>query len=725
MTFGREKRLWLGSLALLAPIPLPFNQVLEWPFLFVYALFVIHYLQRAERGAWTVLGNWALNLLGLFYLPIFFLDLRAAFSRGNAVTALLHLILFLLVVKLYSIRREKDKWHIVIAIFFLFVAAMATSSHVSIVPYLLAALVAGLMLLGRFAHLHMMAGGAEEQTQAAALPIRGPLTFGTLLVLLVAVPLFATMPRIREPYIMGRGSGSGGMARTTGFSDSVDLSITSSIRANRNVALRVQYGDEVMLGDPSSLRFKGAAYDRYENRNWFRALSQVEALTPRASPSIGREFELGGDQPAVNTATLFMEPLGSFSLVLPIESLRVRTDRQTSLGIDPGGAVLMPVRPIEALRYEVDLADGPVIRARLDDDLESALSALDPGGLTPQIATLAVQVMGEEEEDDDLRIDRLEQHLLTQYQYTLDFLGRTGENPLEDFLFVYKSGHCEFFASAMVLMLRSQGIPARFVTGFLGAELNPIEDYYVVRQQNAHAWVEAYTESRGWRVYDPTPPDGRPSVAPQSLSLWLSQVYDYVTFRWDRYVLTYGAEDQDGFFRRMRERFQIFWAKVRSIAEKREPAPTPATFADDNAAHEDVKSPWVWQPSVPLLVLLTLFAAAVAALTLWHQRRPLSGEAAYLRLRRQLDRAGLPVAASLAPLDLEQQAVARFPAAAGSIRDVVALYVRESFAERPLVLGERQGLRDAVRALEEAMRHERRRERKTKRLKRPAPAAAG
>ena len=205
MTFGREKRLWLGWLALLAPIPLPFNQVLEWPFLFAYALLVIYFLQRSERGAWITLGNWALNLLGLAYLPIFYIDIRAAFYRGSAVTALLHLIMFLLVVKLYSIRREKDKWHILVAIYFLFVGAMATSSHVSIAPYLLGFLVLGMLVLGRFAHLHMATGAGEDSSGAAPLPFRGALTLGTLLVLLVAVPLFAAVPRVREPFILGRG----------------------------------------------------------------------------------------------------------------------------------------------------------------------------------------------------------------------------------------------------------------------------------------------------------------------------------------------------------------------------------------------------------------------------------------------------------------------------------------------------------------------------------------
>ena len=607
MTFGREKRLWLGALALFAPIPLPFNQVLEWPFLFAYALFVIYFLQRAEQGSWITLGNWALNLLGLAYLPIFVIDLQAAFSRGNAVTALLHLILFLLVVKLFSIRRERDKWHIVVAIYFLFVGAMATSSHVSILPYLLAFVAVSLLMLGRFAHLHMMNGSDRERAPVSALPFRVPLFLGTAFVVFVAIPIFATMPRIREPFILGRGTGSGGMARTTGFSDSVDLSLTSSIRGNRNVALRVQYSDDVLIGDPINLRFKGATYDRYENRNWFRTPQQFKALEPKASPSVGRLFALGGEQEVVNTATMFMEPLNSVSLIVPVEALSVYMDRNTALGIDPGGAVVVPIRPLEPVRYDIELSAEPAIHARLDPNPESDLSALDPGGLTQAIEDLAREVMVEGSLED--RIDRLEQHLLTQYDYTLDFLGRTGENPLEDFLFVYKSGHCEFFASAMVLMLRSQGIPARFVTGFLGAELNPIEGYFVVRQQNAHAWVEAYTEGRGWQIYDPTPPDGRPTVAQQSLSLLVSQVYDYITFRWDRWVLTYGADDQSSVFRRLRERLQEFWSRF----QKEEQAET-GTSGEENPREFDVEgeagpAPSIWRSRVPLVVLGGLLRA--------------------------------------------------------------------------------------------------------------------
>jgi len=723
LKFGREKRLWLGTLALLAPIPLPFNQVLEWPFLFCYALFVIFFLQRAESGSWTTLGNWALNLLGLGYMPVFYFDLRAAFFRGTAVTALLHLIMFLVVVKLFSIRREKDKWHIVVAIYFLFVGAMATSSHFSIVPYLGTFLVLGLLILGRFAHLHMMTGQLEERSQATSLPFRVPLTLGSLLVLCVAVPLFATVPRIREPYILGRGPGSGSMTRSTGFSDSVNLNITSSIRGNRNVALRAQYDDEVLLGDPGSLRFKGATYDTYRDRNWHRALRLAKALAPESVSSSQYTYRLDSDSASVNRAVLFLEPINSFSVILPMETLSITLEKPQGIGIDPGGAVLMPARPQETLRYEVALAPSSIIDARVGQGAEDEHSALDESGLTPRIRDLARVAMGEGGSPEE-RIDRLERHLLNQYSYTLDLLGRNGENPLEDFLFVYKSGHCEYFATAMVLMLRAEGIPARFVTGFLGAELNPIEDYFVVRQQNAHAWVEAFTEARGWQVYDPTPPDGRPTIAQQSLSLLLSQVYDYITFRWDRYVLTYGADDQNSFFRQIKERLQKFWSRIKGDGEESSEPETPLGI--EQKTPESQPTPWAWQPTKALLLWSLLALSSIGSFLFWSQRRPLGGEAAYLLLRRRLGQAGLDTADSVAPLELQRRASERFSNAAAPISRIVRLYLRESFANELLIHTERQDLRNALKSLDSALREAHRAERQQRRTERsqtPAPAS--
>jgi hypothetical protein len=385
------------------------------------------------------------------------------------------------------------------------------------------------------------------------------------------------------------------------------------------------------------------------------------------------------------------------------------------VALDLGGAVYLPRTPGAPMSYKVRLAAEPRIAARLAEAgarSENPFTALDQRSVGEPLRALARQVMGEGSEEE--RIARLERHLLTEYAYTTTFIGREGEHPIEEFLFTHRSGHCELFASAMVLLLRAEGIPARFVAGFLGGELNRLEGYYVVRQENAHAWVEAYVEGSGWRVYDPTPPEGRPSQSEASLLTFFSQLYDYLYFRWDRYVLTFGVEDQEDLLAGVRDRLSGFWKRLTGLlgreSEEKPAAASPPVLGDEGG---EVRQRDLWLVSkIPTAVAVALFLGALAVLFAWHRRRPLDAAGAYRRLRRLLGHAGVTVTESLAPLELERLAAARFPSAAGPARRLTELYLRESFAEVPLATGERAELLPALAALHRAVREDRKRERK-------------
>ena len=92
-----------------------------------------------------------------------------------------------------------------------------------------------------------------------------------------------------------------------------------------------------------------------------------------------------------------------------------------------------------------------------------------------------------------------------EYDYTLNMeVENPDRDPVEEFLTVRKRGHCEYFASALALMLRSVGIPSRLVTGFKGADFHESEGYYEVQQRHGHVWVEAFVDDE-WIVLDPTP----------------------------------------------------------------------------------------------------------------------------------------------------------------------------------------------------------------------------
>jgi transglutaminase-like putative cysteine protease len=367
--------------------------------------------------------------------------------------------------------------------------------------------------------------------------------------------------------------------------------------------------------------------------------------------------------------------------------------------VDEGGAVSFPFSPLEVSEYRVGLARSPVLTGTTPS-ANPADSALDLAGVTPRISALAAQVMGQGPPVDRAR--RLESHLTERYTYTLNFVGRTADNPIEDFLFRYKSGQCEYFASSMVLMLRSQGIPARLVTGFLGGEYNPFEGYYIVRENNAHAWVEAYLPGTGWRIYDPTPPAGRPATGNEGSFLLMQQAWDFVLFRWDRYVLTFGLYDQLQIFGGLREMWNDFWVRFRHEDKPATPRSAPGVETADPAAPPGSNR---GLPDVPLPVALGLTFLALAVWILYLRLRPpLTATAAYRRLRRRLGRIGVPLPESVPPLTVRREAEARYPAAAGPTARVIDFYLRESFGGQALEDEEVEALKAALAEAEKKMR---------------------
>ena len=135
----------------------------------------------------------------------------------------------------------------------------------------------------------------------------------------------------------------------------------------------------------------------------------------------------------------------------------------------------------------------------------------------------------------------MEAFLRTQFRYTLDLERVSQLDPLQEFLFVRRAGHCEYFAAAMAVMLRSLGVPARVVNGFQRGEWNPYGQYYIVRYYDAHSWVEAYLPDAGWVTFDPTPRATVDVLAGRTPAfLYL----DSLRLQWHRYVVNWTLRDQ-------------------------------------------------------------------------------------------------------------------------------------------------------------------------------------
>jgi len=696
VTFAREKRLLLGATALVVAIPLPFTDTLEWPVVALFLAVVTLFLRRAWQGAERWLSHRALNLLGLAYLPVLVIDAGIS-GRVQFVRPILHLILFGLAAKLWSLSEERDKWQVWIGLFFVFLASMSTSTHPSVVIYLLVFLGLAVTLLLRFVHLHVAAnlGGAG----AAPRPIGGFLVATVAATILLAAPLFALLPRIRTPVLTGPGAiGAQDVLPLAGFSDEMTLDRIGRIRNNPEVALRLRF--EGRAPNPASLRIKGATYERFADTRWNLAPVVGELRAPRGSDTV--QLVSG---PAVGRATVELEPLQIRSLLLPVESLSLAIDARR-LALDAGGAVRLLVPPTRPVEYSVDLAARPVSGA-VGEPFVPGAGPLDPHGISPRIAALAAQWAGSG--SDAQRAGRIESRLLNDYAYSLVLLGRGGESPVETFLFDTRQGHCEYFASSMVLLLRAQGIPARLITGFYGSEWSAWERNYVVRQSNAHAWVEGWIEDEGWQVFDPTPPDGRPAASDRSLALFARQAWEAIIFRWDRWVLSYDFDDQVSLFGELRDAWDRLAARLwKRLRERAAPAgadaPAVAAPTATSAPEEE--------PSRRGLVAVAVgvgIGAAIAAAWILRRRRAWTAADGYLGLRRALSGAGWSVPESLPPLELARRAGRWLPDARDPARRLVQVYVREAYAGVAPSTSELAPLRVDLGTVEKAVRRSRRR----------------
>jgi hypothetical protein len=184
--------------------------------------------------------------------------------------------------------------------------------------------------------------------------------------------------------------------------------------------------------------------------------------------------------------------------------------------------------------------------AQLPAPLTRELLSLPP--IDPRVPDLARQMTaGAETPAEQARA--LEQHLRRDYGYTLQLLSKPVDDPLGYFLFVRKKGHCEYFASAMAVMLRTLGIPSRVITGFQSGVYNPMTGWQVVRASDAHSWVEAWIDGQGWTTFDPTPAD--PSAGGAGLLSRLSLLSDTVSQFWQDWVMSYDLNHQVALASRM------------------------------------------------------------------------------------------------------------------------------------------------------------------------------
>jgi protein-glutamine gamma-glutamyltransferase len=241
---------------------------------------------------------------------------------------------------------------------------------------------------------------------------------------------------------------------------------------------------------------------------------------------------------------VLMEPIGTNVFFLAPWARSVSGDYRM-VGGDTGGAVydFDQQRPISHYEAQSDIATATPAELRTAGQEyapQMVQTYLKLPAVDPRVPRLAAQITTSAKNNYD-RAAAIETYLKTRFTYSLQQPQTEINDPIANFLFVRKQGHCEYFASAMAVMLRTIGVPSRVVNGFRSDEFNDLTGNYVVRAKDAHSWVEAYFPGYGWQTFDPTP--GGNATTPEGLGR-ISLYIDAMASFWREWVVSYDASHQ-------------------------------------------------------------------------------------------------------------------------------------------------------------------------------------
>lgn len=508
--------------------------------------------------------------------------------------------------------------------------------------------------------------------------------------------LFAAFPRVGLGFLaFGDSAGT----HVAGFGSDVTLDDVGVLRDDPTVVMRITPPPEIAEARPEHLAvlLRGTSFDAYDGRRWSRTHTGGERLR-----RWGDEFVLTrvGGQGRDRTWTIALEHIDQPVVFLPPRAVAVDVPPRYASGVDVGRALtLYPGLDLRyedpdalGLHYTVWTAPGREEAAdRLgEDDLRRYLQ-LPPGHAS--LARLARTWTAGARTDRE-RAEAIARHLgEPPFVYSLEMPDPGEAAPLEHFLGVSHSGHCEYYASAMAILLREVGVPTRNVTGFSGAHYNAYGRYWAVRSGDAHAWVEVFLPGEGWVTFDPTPPSDGELGAGDALVAELRAIADAMRARWQEWIVGYDLRAQRDL--------------ARSIGSWLGGGETATTTTHDTTSSSERPSPW---RTLAIVVGLVLLAAGLDRGYRWLLRgrsqaaRPVDEHAKeivalYRDLEREMTRLGTPRAPSTTPLEHARMLEAGRARHADAVMRVTRRYVEARFGELRVDAAELAALRSEVAAL--------------------------
>jgi protein-glutamine gamma-glutamyltransferase len=688
---------------------------------------------RIRRGRGPELSPRLATWLVLAYFLFFPLDLWVL-SRGlsegapnpplyAALLSAIHLMIFATLVRLYSACSNRDYAFLAV----LAVASMLASAILTVETGFLVALAIFLVLsVSTFVALEIRrsAAGAVSPPMEANSPMAQQLNraLGVTSILVAAgvlavgAVIFFLIPRFTTGYLSALNLQPSLM---TGFSDNVTLGEIGEIKKNTAVVMRIHVdGDPAQAQD---VHWRGIVLTNFDGTRWFTPGQDSVVLVPDADG----DYWLGAPGLALGKFhplhyTVLMEPIATDAIFLAprTQSVSGKFGEEVSrlnapphrgyLLLDKTGSLFNSVHNNIKIRYE-GTAHLPVIPPaelrKASPDYPDVIRAnyLQLPALDPRIPALARQITAGANNAYDMAA-KIEAYLIAHYAYTLDLSGPRVKDPLVNFLFVRRSGHCEYFASAMVVMLRAEGIPARYITGFLPGEYNDLGGDYIVRESDAHTWVEAFFPGYGWMTFDPTPPGGDEH---SGIFKRMALYWDWFQFAWGEWVINYDFSHQLTLGQNMQKSSRSWTERVRDLYHQKEEAAMQYLLALDRRVEASRASlPILLVFLVALLIFLRGRTMIRYGIARWSLRARRGGNLTaslaafeYTEMLRLLEQRGWRKSPSQTPLEF----ASAIPAAdlSAPISQLTELYQSARFGNHPAPIEQMSSL---LRVIRESLR---------------------
>ena len=623
---GIELRHLFWLLAGLALVVAPHMQRLPW-WLNLIAVMLFAWRVYLAWGERALPKKWLLALLVVGGMFGVYLTYRTIFGRDSGVA----LLVLFLSLKLLELHHKRDAMVLVLLGYFL---ALTNFFYSQTLPT--AALMLVSTLINTASLVNFAAAGrslqANLKTAAVLLAQAGP----------VMLVLFILFPRVQGPLW---GLPQDAYSGVTGLSDSMSPGAISRLSQSDAIAFRVRFQGDVP--PRRELYWRGPVFWNFDGRTWrpgdVRPYAQVKF------EARGRPYEYEVTLEPHNHNWLF--------------ALELAAKVPPNAGVSADYVLLARTPVRNRVRYEM-LSYTNYTEGGADDADELRPGLQLPRAFNPRARRLAEEWAAAGAADIAIVQKALNYFREQGFVYTLEppLLGR---DSIDEFLFGSKRGFCEHYASSFVFLMRAAGLPARVVTGYQGGEINPVDQYMVVRQSDAHAWAEVWLKGRGWVRFDPTAAvapvrvesgvaaavpatDPLPLMARTTLA-WLREVrynWDALANKWNQLVLGYNPERQREFL---------------SGLGMSEPS---------------------WEN-----MALTLFwgvGGLLALLTAWLLRRMRNADRVqrlWLRFCAKLGKKGCARAAHEGPADFVARSAARYPASTERIRAIGERYIALRYGE--------------------------------------------